>query len=415
MIRVAQELTPAAFDALMVPLEPFEPAPHLAVAVSGGRDSLALALLASEWARAHAGKVTGLIVDHGLRPASAAEARQADAWLRSHGIGARVLTWDGKKPRRGIPAAARAARYALLEEWCRTAGVLHLLLAHQRDDQAETFLLRLGRGSGLDGLAAMAQIVERPHLRLLRPLLTVPRRSLAAYLRDRGQPWIDDPSNRDVRHARARLRTALPALASDGLSVRRLAATACRLGAARHLVEAETAALLARVVAPDPAGYLWLDEAAFRAAPDEIALRALARCLTAVSGAAHPPRLAALQRLHESIRAGLGRARTLAGCRIARWRRCLLLTREAAAIGADLALHPGLRSRWDGRFRVAVGQGGPMRMTVRPLGAQGWRQAAANAPIAVRGSIPAAARATLPSVWRGDRLTGGPTSRLGGR
>ena len=403
-----QVLTPAAFDELMAPLGPFEPTPHLAVAVSGGRDSLALALLASQWARTCAGRVTPVIVDHGLRPASAAEARQAVTWLRPHGIAARVLTWRGVKPRRGVQAAARAARYALLEEWCRAAGVVHLLLAHQRDDQAETFLLRLGRGSGLDGLAAMAHIVERPHLRLLRPLLTVPRRSLAAYLHHRGQAWIDDPSNDDVRLARARLRVALPALASDGLSVRRLAATACRLGAARQLVEAETAALLARAVAPDPAGFLVLDAAAFGQAADEIALRALARCLTTMGAAAHPPRLAALQRLDESIRAGLGRTRTLGGCRIAWWRGSILLSREVAAIGADLVLHPGMRSRWDSRFRVAVGPDGPARMSVRALGAQGWRQAAPTATIAARGSIPAAVRATLPAVWRGDCLLAVP-------
>src|SRR5262245_21437394 len=168
-------LTEAEFAALMRPLGPFEAQPRLAVAVSGGSDSLALTLLLHDWARRQRGVLTALTVDHGLRPEAAAEARQVARWLRARGIRHRVLTWRpaGEARRGGLQAAARAARYRLLGAWCRANGVLHLALAHHREDQAETLLLRLARGSGLDGLAAMAAVSEREGVRLIRPLLAV--------------------------------------------------------------------------------------------------------------------------------------------------------------------------------------------------------------------------------------------------
>src|SRR5205814_5624782 len=138
-------------------------------------------------------------------------------------IEAHVLTLAWTPPGRSLQAAARAERYRRLEEWCRGAGLLHLLTGHQREDQAETFLLRLGRGSGLDGLAAMAPVTYRAGLRLLRPLLDVERVRLAATCAAFGERWIEDPSNHNPAAARARLRASLPALAEDGLTVARLA------------------------------------------------------------------------------------------------------------------------------------------------------------------------------------------------
>lgn len=144
------------FAAAMAPLGPFEREPRLAVAVSGGPDSMALLLLAQEWAAARGGRVSALTVDHGLRAELSAEAAQVAQWAGLLGVSHVALTWIGDKPTADIQAAAREARYCLLEEWCAASGVFHLLLAHHRDDQAETFLLRLARGSGLDGLAAIA-------------------------------------------------------------------------------------------------------------------------------------------------------------------------------------------------------------------------------------------------------------------
>ena len=185
------------FTASMEALGPFEPRPKLAVAVSGGGDSMALAILADQWARDRGGAVTALIVDHALRPGSADEAAMAGRWLKARRIARQVLVWSGPKPGTGRQEAAREARYALLTDWCRSKGVLHLLLAHHLEDQAETLLLRLGRGSGADGLAAMAALAESAALRFCRPLLGTAPARLRAFLEAEGQPWIEDPSNRD--------------------------------------------------------------------------------------------------------------------------------------------------------------------------------------------------------------------------
>ncbi|MEK7327534.1 MAG: tRNA lysidine(34) synthetase TilS, partial [Chloroflexota bacterium] len=272
--------------------EPFESKPTLAAAVSGGPDSLALCLLAQGWARARGGRVLALTVDHRLRPESAKEARQVARWLKARGIAHRVLVWDAPKPGSNRAAAAREARYRLMIAAAARRGILHLLLAHHLDDQTETLLLRLARGSGVDGLAAMAPAVALGDLRLLRPLLDVPKSRLVATLKAMRQDFVEDPSNRSAASARARLRQPLAAIADAGLTARRLAETARRMGRARHALELATAALMARAVAIHPAGYVLLDPLALGHAPEELVLRLIARCLTTVSGETYPPRLA---------------------------------------------------------------------------------------------------------------------------
>jgi len=314
-------------------LAPFEAKPRIAVAVSGGADSMALVLLAARWAARRGGSVMALSVDHGLRPEAKAEVRRVKRWLAARGIAQRILRWRGAKPKANLQAEARAARYRLLEDWCRKAGVLHLLVAHQREDQAETFLLRLARGSGVEGLAAMAPLGERAGLRLLRPLLALSRARLRATLAACKQDWIEDPSNEDDKHARVRLRALLPALERVGLEPARLAATARRLGRAREALEGETARLLAAAVELSPAGYALLDPALLAAAAEEIGLRALARIIQTLGGGGYAPRLERLARLYRAIvEQGLPAPRTLGGCRIlqapGRLRGRLLVCRE---------------------------------------------------------------------------------------
>ena len=206
------------FAALMAPLAPFGPAPRLAVGVSGGPDSLALALLAEDWARARGGHAVALTVNHGLRADAADEARRVAAWMAAAGVAHETLTVPGPAPSSGVQAWARSRRLEALEAACRRLGLLDLLLAHHREDLAETVLQRLGQGSGPDGLAAMAPVAFRPGIRVLRPLLTVPAEDLRASLRARGQAWIDDPSNADPAFQRVRVRRLGPALAEAGVT-----------------------------------------------------------------------------------------------------------------------------------------------------------------------------------------------------
>ncbi len=402
----APPLTAAEFDGLMRAVGPFEARPRLAVAVSGGSDSLALALLLDRWARRRHGTVVALTVDHGLRRGAAAEARRAGSWLAARGIAHRLLRWRPSAAagdlRGGLQAAARGARYRLLADCCRREQILHLAIAHHRDDQAETFLLRLGRGSGLDGLAAMSPVTGRDGVRLVRPLLGIGRQRLAATLRRFRQPWIEDPSNRNPAHARVRMRALLPALAGEGVTSARLAATAGHLGRARVVLDDATAALLAAAAAADPAGFVRLDPAALFAAPAELSRRALAQCLMTVGGGDYAPRFERLARLHDALRVavhgGARRGATLAGCRILWIGETLLICREPALAAGELPVRRAAPLRWDNRFVLRVA-GTTAGLTLRRLGGEGWRQVAAAAPRLRDRAPPAPVRPGLPALW----------------
>ena len=397
----------AEFAGWMDRLGPFERPPVLALACSGGADSLALTILADGWARSRGGQAIALTVDHGLRADSAAEAETVGRWLAAREISHHVLRWEGEKPATGIQAAARQARYALLEDWCRRAGLLHLLLAHHRDDQAETLLLNLARGSGVDGLAGMAPIVETRAVRLLRPLLDAPHARLEATLAARGLIWVEDPSNRNPLFRRVRMRGLLAdgVLAGEGLDSRRLARTAQGLSRARGGLEADSARLLAACIDLHPAGFARLDPVPFARAEAEIRLRALAALCRALSGGVYPPRLERLERLERALTGGLDARRTFQGCVLSPWEGGVLIQREARAMDGPVAIPPGGSARWDGRFTARIGTGcGPLRMGA--LGVAGWRQARRDG--AVRGRIPGPVCPTLPALFDDSGLAAVP-------
>lgn len=214
-------------------------APAIVLAVSGGPDSIALMWLAARWRRPlkRGPRLIAVTVDHGLRTAAAAEARDVKRLARSLDLQHRTVRWSGTKPRTGLPAAARSARYRLLAQAARANGATHILTAHTRDDQAETLLMRLMRGSGIAGLAAMARESERDGVRLARPFLNVSKSQLIATLRKAKVSFADDPTNRDTSFTRPRLRMLMPALAAEGGDTRNLARLASRLARANQAVE----------------------------------------------------------------------------------------------------------------------------------------------------------------------------------
>ena len=213
--------------------------PAIVLAVSGGPDSIALMWLAARWRRALARgpRLIAVTVDHGLRPEAAAEAREVKRLARSLDLPHRTLRWTGPKPRTGLPAAARAARYRLLAQAARSGGATHILTAHTRDDQAETLLMRMLRGSGIAGLAAMARESERDGLVLARPFLDISKSQLIATLDKAKLGFADDPSNRDTSFTRPRLRRLMPVLAAEGGDTRNLVRLASRLARANAAVE----------------------------------------------------------------------------------------------------------------------------------------------------------------------------------
>ncbi len=307
-------------------------APRLAVAVSGGADSTALALLAQDWAARQGAGIIALIVDHGLRAAAAAEAEGARIGLAARGIEARILTLSGLPSGAGLQSSARAARYAALCRAARAAGALFLLLGHHQADQSETVTMRAARGAG--GLQGMAAFTARNDVVLLRPLLAIAPEKLRAYLRAEKMPWIEDPSNADPRFERVRIRLAGTAAMPEGVE-------------SRQRREAEAAAFLGRHAEIRPQGF-----AVLRA--DSAPQAALAALLRIAGGADYAPNLQSVAALAKKLRsATLGGVRIMpAGKHGPGW----LLLREPAACAAPVPAIQG--ALWDGRFRLAEPGGG---------------------------------------------------------
>lgn len=347
----------------------------LALAVSGGADSLALAVLAERWAAARGGRVVALVVDHGLRDGSAAEAALTLSRLAGRGIPGRCLTLQIAGGSR-LAERARDARHARLEGACAEAGILHLLFGHHAADQAETIAMRRLRGSGPAGLAGMAALRETDQLRLLRPLLDVPPVRLRQTLRAAGLPWVEDPANADPAAERSRLRVLSRDRDGAGPLIRAAAEAAGWRGLARAAAERATAAWLARHVAIFPTGHALIADAA-------IPPPALAALIATLGGARRPPPGRQITRWL----AAPGPA-TLGGVQIIRRRTGWLLVREAAALCPAVAA----TGRWDGRFLAA-----------KDAGAAGWLERAdpAGAPGQESG-LPLAVARTMPQLRAAD-------------
>ncbi len=293
---------------------------RLLVAVSGGPDSVALLALLAEWAR-EPGRpaLHAATVDHGLRAASAAEAEDVAALCAQLGVPHRILLWNGAKPATGVQERARKARYALLADEAQRLGGAVLITAHTQDDQAETLLMRMARGSGPSGLAAMRERVRKGSVMLARPLLGVPKARLVATVQARGLSFMTDPSNADTRFERVRWRAVMPALAEEGLSAERLALLAQRIARLDEAAAQRAKTLLPELLLADNAPVLRLRFSALLAEPEEIMLRVVALALEEVGGEGNAAnrleRLeACVEALRDAARQALATRRTLAGC-----------------------------------------------------------------------------------------------------
>jgi tRNA(Ile)-lysidine synthase len=288
------------------------------LAVSGGPDSTALLWLAAKWRSGlkRQPRLVAVTIDHGLRKASRREALDVARLAEALAVEHRTLRWRGPKPKTGLPAAAREARYALLADTARKIGAAHILTAHSRDDQAETVMMRLARGSGLTGLAAMARETARGDIAIARPLLEVPKAQLIATLRKAKIAYADDPTNRDSAFTRARFRELMPQLIREGIDSRNLARLAQRLARANAALEAVVSVIEHSIGRVGDGGRIEIDTRAFATLPDEIALRLLGRAVGAV-GREGVAELAKLEALLAGLRAASMRQerlkQTLAG------------------------------------------------------------------------------------------------------
>jgi tRNA(Ile)-lysidine synthase len=248
----------------------------LLLAVSGGSDSMALMVLADRWARETGwpGRLHVAVVDHGLRAEAADETAFVEREAKRLGLKAHVLKWSGPYPKTGIPAAAREARYGLLCGLARTLDAA-VLTAHTQDDQAETVVMRLARGSGVDGLSAMETGTVRDGVTLVRPMLPVSRQRLRDTLRQAGMTWIDDPTNENTAHERVRVRKALDVLDGLGVSREAVALTAARLGRARSALEVAQAGLMQVAVRIKANSYAEIDLECWVHGPAELQVRVI--------------------------------------------------------------------------------------------------------------------------------------------
>ena len=359
----------------------------LIVAVSGGADSTALMHLLVRWAEfrtrgtlaqsrhgkqsrhgshpaefSPSPKIIAATVDHGLRPEAAGEAAAVGAQAAMLGIAHHMLRWLDQKPATAIQATARAARYQLLETLAADFPGAALVTAHHRDDQAETVLMRLARGSGVDGLAGISP--SRPAGSMAhagfpvareRPLLGLAKARLVATLEARHITWCKDPSNDDPAFERVRWRQGVPSLVALGLTSEAVARAALRLERARQALESLTGAAWSRLADVHQGAYASLDDGQFAAEPEEIRLRLLSRALTAFGGTGQAPSLSQAEELLAGVDAGAFQRRTLAGCLIERSPGEIRVLREPGRLGLpEGPIAPGETMIWDNRFEVRL-------------------------------------------------------------
>jgi tRNA(Ile)-lysidine synthase len=392
------------------------PVNALGIAVSGGADSMALLHLVAGWAKRRkttAPKLHVLTVDHQLRAAAAAEAQHVAAHARSLGLAAVILTWSGDKPKSGLQDAARAARYRLIADYARAHALAAVCVAHTADDQAETFLMRLAHGSGVDGLAGIATISRRQEknqdLMLVRPLLGVRKAALVATLKAADITWVDDPSNHDAAFERIRVRNAAPVLHEIGLDAEAIGLTAKRLARASAALDLATTHWLddASMFTGCALGYSRFDLVRWQAAPEELRVRALALLLAVIGGQEGPIGMGQIESLVARLQDADPKGATLGRCVLAIAGHAVTIVREdGRADLPGLTLEPGMTCRWDNRFHIAwpLTAAGPIE--VQALGAEGLKLVKAESQ--EPSGVPAGALRTLPSFWRSGQLLAVP-------
>jgi tRNA(Ile)-lysidine synthase len=369
---------------------------RLGVAVSGGSDSLGLMHLLRDLEGPELHVVT---VDHGLRPTSAGEALHVARLAEKLGLRHTTLTWAGWDGKGNLQDQARRTRYSMMAEWGRAEGLDAIALGHTMDDAAETFLMRLARSSGIDGLSPMAPRFQRNGMIFLRPLLLCRREDLRDLLAGRGVTWVEDPSNEDETFDRVRARRALEALAPLGLTADEITAASAHLGDARSALDAY-AVRFARAHVSSTAGDLIFDRTALQAEPAEARRRLLAAALRFVASAPYPPRKAPLDDLLAAI--SERRNTALHGCRMLVSDMTVRLTRELAAVAT---LKTATTALWDERWRLE----GPHApgLEIRALG-----EAVSRVPTWRDTGLPRATLLASPAVWSGETLVSAPLAGL---
>lgn len=374
----------------------------LGLAVSGGSDSRALLELAVDWARETDSKIVVATVDHGLRKEARKEAEDVAAICAQISVPHDILVWEGWNGQGNLQAEARRARYHLIADWAIGGGAAGVAIGHTADDVAETFLMRISRTAGVDGLAHMRGEFERDGMRFVRPLLATRRALLRQYLRERNVTWLEDPSNQDSRFERVKMRSALQELEIYGVGVEKITQAAKNLKLASTALKSYAAKEAERVFETED-GDLLFDPMMLKTTPEDIQRRLLIGAVLWMSAPEYPPRFRALSQLISTV-LNQG-ASTLAGCVFTIEANRIRVSREFSAVEEDVSPLGADRVEWDNRWLVS-GQF-PHSARVGALGENGlvacpdWRETGRK-----RRSLLAS-----PSVWVGSELLAAPLAQ----
>lgn len=327
----------------------------LAIAVSGGADSMALTLLCQNWAQKKPIEIHSLTVDHKLREESTGETKQVQDWLKRYQINHQILTWQHQQQLKNIQQDARNARYQLMCNYCIEHDIPILLTAHTLEDQAETVLLRLMRGSGVDGLSAMKETTTCERVSIIRPLLIIKKNQLTTFLKQQKQQWIEDPSNYNDKFERVNMRNFLNNSKDKELLIERLAKTASNMAQTRSYLEQQTNTAIEECSTWNDMGFSTIDSKNFNNLHTEIGLRVLNHLLCKVSGSECKPRHNKLNNLYYNIISNkISTKHTLNGCLITKKNNTITISREISAISQDLPLQENTTILWDNRFIIKL-------------------------------------------------------------
>ncbi|MCF6315195.1 MAG: tRNA lysidine(34) synthetase TilS [Marinosulfonomonas sp.] len=361
---------------------------------------MALLHLLHRWAAEKGVDLQAVTVDHGLREAAAKEAKGVAAFCAGLGIAHTKLNWTGWDGKGNLQDQARRARYRLMTKWATARGIETVALGHTADDQAETFLMRLARGSGVDGLSGMQQRRKADGIEWVRPALLLYRQQLRDHLVRHNIDWIDDPSNEDERFERVKARKVLKALAPLGIDVERLAGTAQDLQLARQALAIQTQDAATNIATIQGSDVLLVREM-FNLLPPEIHSRLLSHALRWVSKTEYRPRRLALNDTEVALR--LRKSSTLNGCKITWSKTEIRITREHQAVKDSVCASDAI---WDKRWQFT----GPHAkdLEIRALGAAGL----AECPDWRSTDLPRASLLATPAVWRNQTLIAAPLAGL---
>ena len=384
----------------------------IALAVSGGPDSTALMFLVSQSKGFKNNNVTILVVDHSLRKDSANEAKMVFSNAKNLGFKCKILKWRGDKPLAGIQEAARIARYNLMASWCEKNNIDTLFLAHHLGDQVETFLMRLSKGSGVDGLSSMNKISSYSNITLVRPFLEVSKKNLIKIAEASKLKWISDPTNLNSQFQRARIRKILPVLSREGIDPHHINLVIKRMESAKQALNDITTIHISSFVKNMSDISYSLSYECFSILPKEILLRILERLIMVSSGSIYPSRRTKLESILSWLEKGGGvSAKTLSGAIIRKRKDYIIFYRELKGCQSKPVIHP-LTNRylsWDNRFKIKLNKS--KKIEVKALGDEGIKILKSKKILKKQGlnNIPLSAWKSAPGLWSKKRLISVPS------